>query len=136
MPKRVRWVKQSKSYSCGPACIAMVSGIPEQEILDVLGYRFANNFGVRIKNMEWCLDKLGIACSRVYRDMLWVDSKKAILRLGGTLHRHKRYVDRGHYLVYYNGKFYDPQHGIRNNLFHPAWAGDWIKVDRYIDIFD
>ena len=133
--KKVKWVKQSTLYTCGPACISMVSGVPESKIVDMLQGRL-NKRGLKINHVYWCLNKLGILCSKPQSNDLWTLSKKCIIRLGSFFHMNYRYVDHGHVLVYYNKKFYDPYYGIRNNLFHDSLSNSWIKVTDYIDIYD
>jgi len=132
--KRVKLVEQSDSMTCGPACISMVSGTSEEQVLDILGKRF--DHGLLIKDMAWCLNKLDVCCSKVQADSLWLYSEKAILTMRSHFHRNARYKDYGHYLVYFKNKFYDPYFGIRTDLFHHSWADEWIKVKRYIDIYD
>ena len=133
MARKIKLVYQSSDTSCGPAVISMISGISEKKILEMLGYRFDK--GLDPKYVSWILKKLNISCSGWLRGGLWPFSKKAILVCNYFNNFNCKWID-GHFIVFYKNKFYDPYWGVRKNLVHWSLSNDWVKVKKYIDIYD
>ena len=129
----LKYVAQKSNYDCGPACISMVSGVPEKKVLDLLGKKFDK--GLKPEHMKWVLDKLKVPFSGWHRDGLWDFSDKVILEYS-FFNNNCTYV-RGHYIVKYKNKYYDPAYGVRREFINPlAHPIDWVKIDRYLVIYD
>lgn len=140
VPRRIKIVYQPSLRTCGPACLAMLANSNVQKIIKLLGNRYGYNKGVDKKDMQWALRKLGIYHSDNWeRDGLWQMADKALLHFEYFFGPNKRVVgDRpiyGHYIVYANGKYYDPYYGVRTDLYHCSHATDWIRVRGYLIIW-
>jgi len=135
--RKINLVKQATRLSCGPACISMLTGIPEKEVITLVRSHYDYNCGLTSDNMLLVLKELGINCDdRWLKDGLWCYSPKALLRLTYFYYPNGKYRIYGHFLIYYNKRYYDPGTGVRGELFHPSYAHDWIKVYEYLDIFE
>jgi len=126
----MKLILQSKSTTCGPACLAMVAGTTEEKILELLGNKFID--GLDHKYIHWALNKLYIPHSPWFRDNKWGNCKEAIIEYTWS---GRKYI-MGHYFVFYKNKFYDPFYGKANfptisNIFSNTWS----KVERYTEIY-
>lgn len=129
----MKYVAQKNHYDCGPACISMVSGIPEDKVLKLLGKKFHK--GITHRVMSWALRQLDIPHSKWLKDGGWCFSDKAILEYSFFSLRDK-YI-KGHYIIKYKNKYYDPAYGVRKEFLEPlVHRNDYVKVDCYIDIYN
>lgn len=90
-------VNPSSHGVCGQACISMLSGVPLNEIINLMGSQCS------ISKVIEALNYFGIAHSdkMVYR-----------IKQGGKLPKCCIINTKGHLMVFYDGKYYDPGKGI------------------------
>jgi len=118
----------------------MLAHSTEKKMIELLGNKFDRSLDTN--NMLWALNKLEIMHSTWCRDGLWKYDSKALLCLQyffDSVSKRKKvnyHPIHGHYIVYANGKYYDPASGIRNELYDFRYSRDWITVRGYLSIYD
>ena len=96
-------IKQPTDRTCGQTCVAMFAGVSVDEAIRVCGTRG----GTHSRHLRRGLRALGIACAdRAVRpqhfDGLCLAAVVKLRRAGSRW---------GHYIVWWNGLYYDPGHG-------------------------
>lgn len=116
--KEIRYVKQPNAYWCGQACVAMLAGVPVEEVVSVMG----NDKGTGKKDIARALDHYGIrqAKTMTKADNATVLPKACILKVLMPTY--------GHWVLYYGGKYYDPEFGLMETL-HPK-----ARIQFYLEI--
>ncbi len=118
---KVDLVTQPWDGLCGQACIAMIAGTTLEEASDIMKCReWQANMGKMIGTLEY----LGL---RHAEKIVYTLGKEVTLpHCCIIMEKMGRY---SHYLVGYDGKFYDPNLGILKTF-------DLTKVIGYLEIFD
>lgn len=116
---RIEYVKQPDKGLCGQTCIAMLTGLPIDEIINVM---HSNKCLASISKVIEALDYYGIA-----------HSDKFIYTRGGEVKFPKCCIinvqgnKKSHLMVYYNGIYYDPTYGVMADY-------PYEKVISYLEI--
>lgn len=116
--KEIRYVKQPNAYWCGQACVAMLAGVPVEEVVSVMG----NDKGTGKKDIARALDHYGI---RQAKTMTKADNATVLPRACILKVLMPKY---GHWVLYYDGKYYDPEFGLMETL-HPK-----ARIQFYLEI--
>lgn len=90
-------ITQPKNGLCGQACIAMLSGVPLNEIIDLMGSQCS------LSKVVEALDYFGIAHS---------DKMIYSIKCDSEFPRCCIINAEGHLMIFYNEKYYDPSRGI------------------------
>lgn len=103
---QIKLVKQPWDGLCGQACVAMLAGITLEEAKNIMKCReWQANMGKVVHTLEY----LGIAHSN---ELIFTSNKNTILpRCAIILEKMGRF---SHYLIYFEGKFFDPSSGVLN----------------------
>lgn len=117
--KKITYIKQPTEYLCGQACVAMLAGVTVEEVVAVM----KNDKGTGKKDIEKALNYYGIcqAKNMTKADNSSVLPKVCILKVLLTKY--------SHWVLYYDGKYYDPEFGLMDKLYHKA------KIQSYLEIF-
>lgn len=117
--KKIDYIKQPTEYLCGQACVAMLAGVTVEEVVSVM----QNDKGTGKKDIEKALNYYGIeqAKTMTKADNFSVLPKACILKV--LLPKYS------HWILYYDGKYYDPEFGLMEELYHKA------RIQSYLEIF-
>lgn len=117
--KTINYIKQPTDYLCGQACVAMLAGVTVEEVVSVM----KNDKGTGKKDIEKALNYYGIrqAKTMTKADNTSVLPKVCILKV--LLPKY------GHWILYYDGKYYDPEFGLMEELYQKA------RIQSYLEIF-
>lgn len=115
----IQYVKQPNGYMCGQACVAMLAGVTAEEVASVMH----NDQATGKKDIERALNHYGIhqAKTMTKADNASVLPKVCILKV--LLPRY------GHWVLYCDGTYYDPEFGVSTALYPKA------RVQSYLEIF-
>jgi len=105
---QISLVRQPWDGLCGQACIAMLAGISLEEAGEIMQCR---EWQASMEKIVESLNYLGIAHS----DTIYYNCGNACLlpKCAVLLLKLGRY---SHYLIYFDGKYYDPSEGISDNI--------------------
>ena len=117
--KKINYIKQPTDYLCGQACVAMLAGVTVEEVVSVM----KNDKGTGKKDIEKALNYYGISQAKTMTkaDNTSVLPKVCILKV--LLPKY------GHWILYYDGKYYDPEFGLAETLYQKA------RIQSYLEIF-
>ncbi|MCL2300697.1 MAG: hypothetical protein FWC27_11210 [Firmicutes bacterium] len=105
----ITYIQQPTAYLCGQSVIAMLAGVPVEEVIGVM----QNDRGTDIPEMHDALSWYGFRTTTKER-------KKYRRFLGGKLPDccvlSVRLPAYGHWSLYYKGKYYDPELGVLDEL--------------------
>ena len=104
--EQVVYVKEPTDLQCGQAVLAMLSGLPVQEIVRLVGTERETN----LKQMFGCFNNLGIK----YRpERVQVSEKSQLPKVCVLSLETPRCW---HWSLYFDGIFYDPEHGVMDDF--------------------
>lgn len=117
--KQIKYIKQPTDYLCGQACVAMLAGVTVEEVVSVM----KNDKGTGKKDIEKALNYYGISQAKAMTkaDNTSVLPKVCILKV--LLPKY------GHWVLYCDGKYYDPEFGVMEELYQKA------RIQSYLEIF-
>lgn len=117
--KKINYIKQPTDYLCGQACVAMLAGVTVEEVVSVM----KNDKGTGKKDIEKALNYYGISQAKTMTkaDNSSVLPKVCILKV--LLPKY------GHWILYYDGKYYAPEFGLMEELYQKA------RIQSYLEIF-
>ena len=105
----ITYIQQPTEYLCGQSVIAMLAGVPVEEVIGVM----QNDRGTDIPEMHDALSWYGFTTATKER-------KKRRKFLGGKLPGccvlSVKLPGYGHWSLYYKGKYYDPELGVLDEL--------------------
>lgn len=116
--KKINYIKQPTDYLCGQTCVAMLAGVTVEEVVSVM----ENDKGTGKKDIEKALNYYGISQARTMTkaDNSSVLPKVCILKV--------LLPQYGHWILYYDGKYYDPEFGVMEELYHKARIQSYLKI--------
>ncbi len=116
--KKIEYIKQPTEYLCGQACVAMLAGVSVEDVVAVM----ENDKGTGKKDIEKALRHYGISQAKTMTkaDNNTVLPKVCILKV--LLPKY------GHWILYYDGKYYDPEFGLTDTLYPKARIQYYLKI--------
>lgn len=112
------------SSLCGQSCVAMIAGVSLEDSIAAFGKRG----GTRTKEVAKALSVFGIkskdCLTRITKTN--VPSEKCIVHV---VWRNSQGKPRGHWIVRYQGQYYDPGNGILND-----YQIEWGKLTSFLEI--
>lgn len=116
--KKINYIKQPTDYLCGQTCVAMLAGVTVEEVVSVM----KNDKGTGKKDIEKALNYYGISQARTMTkaDNSSVLPKVCILKV--------LLPQYGHWILYYDGKYYDPEFGVMEELYQKARIQSYLKI--------
>lgn len=117
--KKINYMKQPTEYLCGQTCVAMLAGVTVEEVVSVMD----NDKGTGKKDIEKALNYYGI---RQARTMTKADNKSVLPKACILKVLLPGY---GHWILYYDGKYYDPEFGLMDELYGRA------RIQSYLELF-
>lgn len=116
--KKIEYIKQPTEYLCGQACVAMLAGVSVEDVVAVM----ENDKGTGKKDIEKALNHYGISQAKTMTkaDNNTVLPKVCILKV--LLPKY------GHWILYYDGKYYDPEFGLTDTLYPKARIQYYLKI--------
>ena len=126
--RRVITPLKQKGETCGQTCIAMLSGITEEESVSIVGVKGGTHGTHLISGLK----KLNIRCSERSVRFVGFLPKIGILRIkssGGKVHQtNTKAIWRGHWVLIYENAIYDPGYGASTIL---KTYLDWMKKENF-----
>ena len=138
MNLNIRPLKQTRSMNCAQTAVAMVAGVSIDRAEQVFGH---GHKSLPQETID-ALRKLGVSCKNEFtvvgrtRDTS-VLPPVAMVRLvflkrsGGHLSVSGKVRKTGHLVVWANGQFYDPGHGL---TFQPSQMNPEIVIERFLEV--
>ena len=117
--KKINYIKQPTGYLCGQACVAMLAGVSVEEVVSVM----QNDKGTGKKDIEKALNYYGI---RQAKTMTKADNSSVLPKVCILKVLLPKY---GHWILYYDGKYYDPEFGLMDELYQKT------RIQSYLEIF-
>ena len=116
---KIEYIKQPTEYLCGQACVAMLAGVSVEEVVSVM----KNDKGTGKKDIERALNHYGISQAKTMTkaDNASVLPQVCILKV--------LLPGYSHWILYYDGKYYDPEFGLMEELYQKA------RIQSYLEIF-
>ena len=117
--KEIQYIKQPTEFLCGQACVAMIANVSVNEVIQVMN----NDKATGKKDIEKALEHYGIAQAKT---MTKADNgtplpSACILKVLVSGY--------SHWILYYHGKYYDPEFGLMDELYSRA------KIQSYLELF-
>lgn len=103
---KIRYIHEPTDLQCGQAVLAMVLGKTVDEIVEYLG----NDRETTLKEMKTTLREFGINISDERCSVINKNDLPGLCLLSLETPR------CWHWSLYYNGIFYDPEHGVMNDF--------------------
>lgn len=117
--KKITYIEQPTEYLCGQACVAMLAGVTVEEVVSVM----KNDKGTGKKDIEAALNHYGI---RQAKTMTKADNASVLPKVCILKVLLPKYA---HWILYYDGKYYDPEFGLTDTLYQKA------RIQSYLEIF-
>lgn len=117
--KKITYIEQPTEYLCGQACVAMLADVTVEEVVSVM----KNEKCTGKKDIEAALHHYGIrqAKTMTKANNASVLPKVCILKV--------LLPQYAHWILYYDGKYYDPEFGLTDSLYKKA------RIQSYLEIF-
>ena len=119
MMREIHYVKQPTEYLCGQACVAMIANVSVDEVIMVMN----NDKGTGKKDIERALDHYGISQAKTMTKADNSTLLPPICILKVLLPKYS------HWVLYYHGKYYDPEFGLSDELNSKA------RIQSYLELF-
>ncbi|WMM25472.1 DUF1905 domain-containing protein [Tissierella sp. MB52-C2] len=116
----INYIEQPNPRACGQACIAMLAGVNAEEVIKVMNTKGSTSIGQLIEALDYYKIKHSGTNKRISKKNPNY-SEVCIL----TVHM----PDYSHWVLYFKGKFYDPEFGVLENC-HPDG-----KITSYLEIY-
>lgn len=100
------YIKEPTPLQCGQAVLAMLTGVGVEEIIKLLG----NTRETTLKEMFYTLDFYNVSYIKERKE---VKDKTGLPKIAILSLETPRYW---HWSLYFDGIFYDPEHGIMNDF--------------------
>lgn len=119
MMREIHYIKQPTEYLCGQACVAMIANVSVDDVIQVMN----NDKGIGKKDLERALVHYGIAQAKTMTkaDNNTILPPVCILKV--LLPKYS------HWVLYYHGKYYDPEFGFSDELYSKA------RIQSYLELF-
>lgn len=117
--REIHYIKQPTEYLCGQACVAMIADVPVDDVIRVMN----NDKGTGKKDIERALIHYGIAQAKI---MTKADNKSILPPVCILKVLLPKY---SHWVLYYHGKYYDPEFGLSDELYSKA------RIQSYLELF-
>ncbi len=117
--KEIRYIRQPTEYLCGQACVAMIAGVSVDEVIRVMD----NDRVTGKKDIEKALEYFGIAQAKTMTKAYNHTPLPPVCILKVLLPRYS------HWVLYCRGKYYDPEFGLTDELYHKA------RVQSYLELY-
>ena len=98
----IKYIKEPTGCLCGQTCVAMLAGVPVDEVIEVIG----TDGGTSKKDLKKALDYYNISYapkSTGYDPNVSLPDL-CVIRM--------KLPDYGHWGIYFKGKYYDPEFGL------------------------
>ena len=117
--RKIEYIKQPTEYLCGQACVAMLAGVSVEEVISVM----KNDKGTGKRDIARALNHYGISQAKAMTkaDNASVLPQVCILKV--------LLPGYSHWILYYDGKYYDPEFGLMEELYQKA------RIQSYLEIF-
>ena len=117
--KEIQYIQQPTEYLCGQACVAMIANVSVEDVIRAIN----NDKATGKKDIERALAHYGI---RQARSMTKADNHAPLPPVCIL----KVYLTRySHWVLYYHGKYYDPEFGLADELYSKA------RIQSYLELF-
>ena len=113
--KEIKYIKQPTEYLCGQACVAMIANV-SVEVMH-------NDKGTGKKDIEKALQHYGIAQAKTMTKADNSTPLPSVCILKVLLPKYS------HWVLYYYGKYYDPEFGLLDELYSKA------RIQSYLELF-
>lgn len=104
--KKPKYLKEPTPLQCGQAVLAMLSNVSVEQIVKILN----NERETTLKEMFYCLDFYSISYNKERKE---VKNKTELPKIAILSLETPRCW---HWSLYFDGVFYDPEHGIMNDF--------------------
>lgn len=118
--KGIHYIKQPTEYLCGQACVAMIANVSVDEVIRVMD----NDKASGKKDIERALAYYGIAQAKTMTKADNSTPLPPVCILKVLLPRYS------HWILYYHGKYYDPEFGLTDELYCKA------RIQSYLELYE
>lgn len=118
----INYIPQPTITTCGQACVAMLSNISIEEAIKKMGTDGPTEHADIINGLKVC----GVKCGNEFIEITKENPKYpsvCVLLIW--------FPEYGHWVVYYHGKFYDPEFGLLDECVPHGRIGSYFEV--YLD---
>lgn len=115
----IHYIKQPTVYLCGQACVAMLAGVTVEDVVAVMN----NDKGTGKKDIARALEHYGV---RQARTMTKADNATPLPRVCILKVLMPGY---GHWVLYADGTYYDPEFGVSTALHPKARVQSYLTID-------
>ncbi len=102
----ISYLEQPSSGCCGQTCLAMLAGIPVNEVIKIMK---STKWQASMSKVLETLDYFGFS----YKKPVYTHGKK--VEFPKCCIVNARGIEKNHLLVYFDGVFYDPTSGVTND---------------------
>lgn len=117
--KQIKYMREPNGFLCGQTCVAMLAGVTVENVISIM----QNDIGCGVGEIKRALDHYGIRHAKTMTkadntvDLPKACSLKVLL------------PGYGHWILYYDGRFYDPEFGETDVLYRKA------RIQSYLEVF-
>lgn len=117
--REIKYIKQPTKYLCGQACVAMIANVPVDDVIQVMH----NDKGTGKKDIAKALEHYGITHAKTMTKADNSTPLPSVCILKVLLPKYS------HWILYYYGKYYDPEFGLMDELYGRA------RIQSYLELF-
>ena len=118
--KEIFYIKQPTEYVCGQACVAMIANASVDDVIRVMG----TDKGTGKKDIEKALAHYGIMQAKTMTKADNNTPLPPVCILKVLLPKYS------HWILYYHGKYYDPEFGLMDELYCKA------RIQSYLELYE
>ncbi len=115
----MKYIEQPTGYLCGQACVAMLADVTVDEVITLMN----NDKGTSKKQISDALNHYGINHAKTMTKADNSSSLPEVCILKVILPGY------GHWVLYYKGKYYDPEFGLLDELYKKE------RIQSYLEIY-
>lgn len=116
--KEIKYIKQPNEYLCGQTCVAMIAGVSVEDVVKVM----QNEKGTGKKDIEKALEHYGIPQAKTMTKADHSTPLPPVCILKVLLPKYS------HWVLYYHGKYYDPEFGLMDALYGKARIQSYLEL--------
>ena len=117
--REIKYIKQPTEYLCGQACVAMIANVSVDDVIQVMH----NDKGTGKKDIAKALEHYGITQAKTMTKADNSTPLPSVCILKVLLPKYS------HWILYYYGKYYDPEFGLMDELYSRA------RIQSYLELF-
>ncbi|MBP5422536.1 MAG: hypothetical protein J6Y78_08865 [Paludibacteraceae bacterium] len=118
--REISYIKQPTEYLCGQTCVAMIANASVDDVIRVMG----TDKGTGKKDIEKALAHYGVMQAKTMTKADNSTPLPPVCILKVLLPKYS------HWILYYHGKYYDPEFGLMDELYSKA------RIQSYLELYE